>query len=71
MNDKFWLHKKTGGIYKFLYHAQIEATLDTVVVYESMATRTIWVRPTKEFFDGRFTPLVHSEGTPIEEKDLT
>lgn len=50
-----WRHKKTGGVYMVLTaDAKIEATLERAVVYQSMKDSTIWVRPHKQFVDGRF-----------------
>lgn len=48
-------HLKTGGYYALLTHARIEKTEDPVIVYISVLDPTkAWVRPTDEFFDGRF-----------------
>lgn len=51
-------HLKSGGLYKFLTHALIEADLTHAVVYESLETGQVWVRPESEFFNGRFEELV-------------
>jgi len=49
-------HLKTGGFYRILYYAKIEATLDDVYVYEALINQTIWIRPVEEMEDGRFIP---------------
>lgn len=49
-------HRK-GGRYRLLTdNALIEATMQPAVVYEAVDGQW-WVRPSSEFFDGRFTPL--------------
>ena len=47
-------HKKSGGFYKVLLLANIEATLDPAYVYESLQTHDFWIRPKAEMEDGRF-----------------
>jgi hypothetical protein len=47
-------HKKTGGFYKVIGIARIEASLEFAYVYESMQTHDYWVRPQAEMEDGRF-----------------
>lgn len=47
-------HKKTGGIYRIVCAARLEATLEEVIVYRSEATGEVWVRSRQEMFDGRF-----------------
>ena len=54
MFEKTYLHKKTGGYYKLLYYGTDEHTMETVVIYQSLKTGKIWVRPASEFHDGRF-----------------
>ena len=49
-------HQKTGGFYRILYYAKIEATLDDVYVYEALINQTIWIRPVEEMEDERFIP---------------
>lgn len=49
-----WKHLKTGGLYRVLDHVFIEATAEPAVLYISMDDGRKWVRPTKEFLDGRF-----------------
>jgi hypothetical protein len=44
-----------GGLYRKIGEGRIEATLEPVVVYESMEGE-IWVRPTANFNE-RFAPL--------------
>lgn len=50
-------HIKTGGMYRVLLLANIEATLEPAYVYESMQTHDFWIRPQAEMEDGRFTPV--------------
>lgn len=47
-------HVKTGGDYTVVCEATIEATMTPAVVYRSARDGQVWVRPTKEFCDGRF-----------------
>jgi hypothetical protein len=47
-------HKKTGGFYKVVLLANIEATLEPAYVYESMQSQDFWIRPKAEMEDGRF-----------------
>ena len=54
MFDKIYLHKKTGEYYSVLYYGTDEHTEKTVVVYQSINTGAILVRPASEFHDGRF-----------------
>jgi hypothetical protein len=49
-------HLKSGGSYRILYEAKIEATLEDVYVYEALVNHTIWIRPVTEMEDGRFVP---------------
>ena len=49
-------HVKTGGLYKILHLAKIEATLEDVYVYEALKNQTVWIRPKAEMQDGRFIP---------------
>lgn len=50
-------HLKTGGFYKVLYLAKIEANLADAYVYEALINHTIWIRPKEEMQDGRFLPI--------------
>lgn len=47
-------HLKTGGFYRVIGLAKIEATLKDVYVYEAVSNNTLWVRPKAEMEDGRF-----------------
>ncbi len=49
-------HLKTGGLYRILHLAKIEATLEEVYVYEALRNQTVWIRPKSEMLDGRFIP---------------
>ncbi len=47
-------HLKTGGFYKVVLLANLEANLEPVYVYASMQSHDFWVRPKTEMEDGRF-----------------
>lgn len=47
-------HVKSGRDYTVVCEATIEATMTAAVVYRSDAGIGVWVRPLKEFCDGRF-----------------
>lgn len=47
-------HIKSGGYYRVIGFGIIEATNTHAVIYKHMASSVIWVRPSSEFFDGRF-----------------
>ena len=47
-------HLKTGGFYKVVMLANIEATLEPAYVYESLQSNNFWIRPQAEMEDGRF-----------------
>jgi len=47
-------HVKTGGLYLLLGDCLIESDKTLAVIYKSMCDGRVWVRPTREFFDGRF-----------------
>jgi hypothetical protein len=51
---KVYKHLKTGGRYLFIGKAKLEWNLHPVIVYKCIKSEQIWVRPEKEFFDGRF-----------------
>lgn len=51
-------HKKTDGLYTILHHGWIEATETEAVIYVSHQDGRIWVRPSDEFYDGRFEIVV-------------
>lgn len=53
-------HKKTGGTYLILGDAQLEkfgAMGESEVLYQDVVSRRNWVRPHREFHDGRFEIL--------------
>jgi hypothetical protein len=47
-------HIKTGGFYKVVMLANVEATLEPAYVYESLQSHDFWIRPQGEMEDGRF-----------------
>lgn len=59
-----WEHIRTGGVYRLLATGLRESDLSPAVVYQAKSDGVIWVRPTREFFDGRFRPL---PGPPEDE----
>jgi hypothetical protein len=54
-------HIKTGGLYRVICIASVEATLELVVVYQSEQDGQCWTRPLDEFMDGRFEPVEKAE----------
>jgi hypothetical protein len=50
-------HLKTGGFYRVLHLATMEASLEQVYVYEAFINQTIWIRPKEQMLDGRFKPI--------------
>lgn len=50
---KLYLHKN-GNLYEILSIGLLEVSLESMVTYRDIETGIIWVRPAKEFFDGRF-----------------
>lgn len=50
-----WIHIKTGGHYKILHHGLFENSMKPMVIYQSYdGTGPVWIRPSEQFFDGRF-----------------
>ncbi|SNX29315.1 hypothetical protein SAMN06295945_1686 [Polynucleobacter meluiroseus] len=47
-------HKKSGGFYRVVMLANIEANLAPAYVYESLQNQNFWIRPQAEMEDGRF-----------------
>lgn len=56
-----WRHVKTGGHYREIARGRIESTLEPVVIYRSLITGKVWVRPETEFDDGRFVQVFLGE----------
>lgn len=66
-------HEKTGNTYELVTTCILEKDAETVmVVYSDYPhNKTTWVRPEKEFFDGRFTYLGPTPEYPFDPiKDL-
>ena len=40
-----------GGVYRILYRAKNTETLEDMIVYQSLETNEIWVRPAEMFFE--------------------
>lgn len=49
-------HLKSGGDYRVICTATLEADRSDAVVYDDK-DGTVWVRSAMEFYDGRFAPL--------------
>lgn len=49
---KLYLHNN-GNLYEILSIGLLEISLESMVTYKDVETGIIWVRPAKEFFDGR------------------
>jgi hypothetical protein len=47
-------HVKTGGFYRIVALATVEATLEPIYVYQALRNMTYWTRPYAEMLDGRF-----------------
>ena len=47
-------HPKTGGFYRIICLAKIEANLEDAYVYEALINGSYWIRPKTEMEDGRF-----------------
>ena len=52
--EKLWYHLKSQGLYLILGYGKLESTLEEMVIYRSLTTSEIWIRPRLEFEDGRF-----------------
>ena len=62
MDGVRWKHKKTGNIYRIVDFVIIEKTLTPAVCYEPVVEPGgLFVRPCKEFFDGRFEMISADE----------
>jgi len=53
----YWHHTKSGGVYAIVTLALRESDGEPMVIYRRKKSATTWVRPAKEFFDGRFEPI--------------
>ena len=58
-----WVHVQTNGLYELLTEGKLEATNEEIVVYRSRTDGQVWVRPAKEFYDGRFQRVYKSDAT--------
>ena len=47
-------HLKTGGFYRIICLAKIEANLEDAYVYEALINGSYWISPKTEMEDGRF-----------------
>lgn len=60
----YFRHKKTGGIYRVMALGVRESDLEAMVSYACEETGLIWLRPAKEFFDGRYEVHIPAPETP-------
>lgn len=51
-----WRHRN-GSEYTIVAHGRIEIDMTPCIVYRADGDDNVWVRPTHEFLDGRFTPI--------------
>lgn len=56
-----YIHVKTGVQYELLFHGILEKDCIPCVIYMNDSTGAIWVRPSREFFDGRFKMVTDAE----------
>lgn len=49
-----WMHVKTKGVYEIVTFGYLEKDLEPMVIYKNRKDGTVWIRPYKEFVDGRF-----------------
>lgn len=64
-SKEVWCHVASGGLYEILHSANIEKEGEQgakQVVYRSMQSGAVWIRPAAEFYDGRFAPVVEKSG---------
>ena len=60
--SELWQHRKSRGIYIQIVISTLEEDASTLmVVYKNVATGVTWVRPSSEFYDGRFRQLTTKE----------
>ena len=69
MDQRLFVHNKTRKYYVIITDdVYIEATNERAVAYTRLqpskdeSTNKVWVRPHKEFFDGRFKKIRLKEG---------
>ena len=59
MGNTIWIHLKTGKFYVVVCKAQLEKDQTPMIVYRSLSTGRIWIRPEAEFMDGRFKEMTY------------
>lgn len=57
MITSIYRHNKRGTMYQILHIGFLEKDLSEQVVYQDIVTKKIWIRPSSEFFDGRFKEI--------------
>lgn len=53
LKNRIYKHRK-GNLYRVLNIGYNSETEEPMVIYESLKDSKIWIRPEKEFQDGRF-----------------
>jgi len=53
LKNRIYKHRK-GNLYRVLNIGYNSETEEPMVIYESLKDSRIWIRPEKEFQDGRF-----------------
>lgn len=59
--SEIWQHVKSQGLYTVIGEGLQESDLEPVVIYRSLFDGELWVRPTSEFYDGRFRNIAIDE----------
>lgn len=54
MSRPVYLHSRSNKKYEIVAFGYIEATMSPCVIYRSVETGLVFVRPSHEFFDGSF-----------------
>jgi hypothetical protein len=61
LKGQIYEHLNTGNRYEFLGMALLESTTQTMVIHRCLDSEMVWVRPAKEFFDGRFEIVIEGD----------
>lgn len=54
LSKNIFRHKKTNNYYFVIGEGTLENTLEDAIVYKDIKSGRVWIRPKKEFMDGRF-----------------